>query len=74
MSGIVAYIVVFLFIFFAASLMVARYGNESPTEPPTFLALVAASLLWPITLPLTMVIILLIFIAKLAVILSGGAK
>lgn len=70
MSGIVAYIVVFLFTFFAASLMVARYGNESPMEPSIFLTLVGASLIWPITITLTTVIILLIFIAKLAVILS----
>ena len=74
MSGIVAYIVVFFFTFFAGSFMVARFGDESPTAPSIFLMLVGASLIWPITIPLTTAILLLICIAKLAIKLSGGAK
>lgn len=74
MSGIVAYIVVLLFTFFAASFMVARYSYEDPTDPPTLLLLACASLMWPITIPLAAAIILLIYIAKLATELAGGAK
>jgi len=68
----VAYIAVFLFTFFAGSFMISRYCEESPTEPSNFLILAGASLIWPITFPLTTVIILLLFIAKLATALSGG--
>ena len=74
MSGIVAYIVVFLFTFFAASFMVARYSYEDPTNPPTLLLLAGASLAWPITVPLSTVILLLFCIAKLADRLSRGTK
>ena len=77
MSGIAAYIVVFVFTFFAGSFLLARYGSESdesPTEPENFLMLVGASLIWPLTVPLTTAIMLLIYIAKWATRLSGGAK
>lgn len=74
MNGMVVYIVIFLFTFFAGSFMVARYGDESPTKPLNFLMLVGASLIWPITVPLTLGIILLLSIAKLATILSGGEE
>ena len=70
MSGIVAYIVVFFFAFFVGIFMVARYGNESPMNPPIFLMLVGASLIWSITVPLTTAIMLLIYIAKWATRLS----
>jgi hypothetical protein len=72
--GLVAYIVAFLFTFFAASFLVARYNYEDPTEPLNFLLLVGASLIWPISVPLTIAIMLLLFIAKLAVGLSRGAE
>ena len=67
---IVVYIVVFLYTFFVACFMVARYADASPMEPSNFLILVGASLIWPITLPLTVVITLLLFVAELATKLS----
>lgn len=73
MSGIV-YVVVCLFTFFAGNFFVARYGYEDPTEPSNLLLLAGASLVWPITVPLALAILLLFGIAKLAVRLAGGAK
>ena len=73
-SVIVVYIVVLLFVFFAASFIVARYSNDGPTDTPNFILLVGASLAWPISVPLTAAILLLFYVAKLADRLSGGAK
>ena len=70
MIGIVSYIVVFLFTFFVGSFMVAHNSYKDPTEPHTFIPLVGASLVWPITIPLVVITLLLIGIAKLAIILS----
>ena len=64
--GLTAYIAVFVFTFFAASFLVARCADESPTEPGNFLLLVGASLAWPITLPLAGAAFLLLCIARLA--------
>ena len=64
--GLTAYIVVFIFTFFAASFLVARCAGESPTEPTNFTMLVGASLVWPLTLPLAVAIFLLLGIACLA--------
>lgn len=74
MSGIVAYIAVFLFTFFAESFLFARHLHADPTEPLNFLMLVGLSLVWPITIPLTTAIPLLVYIAKFATKLAGGAK
>lgn len=73
MNLIVVYIVVFLFTFFAGSFMVSL-NKDNPTNPHTFLMLVGASLVWPITVPLTVSILILLVIAKLAITLSGGGK
>lgn len=70
----VAYIAVFLFTFFMGSFAVARYGPDKPTDPIPFLLLVGSALVWPVTVPLTSAILLLIGIAKFAIKLSGGAK
>ena len=74
MSSLVAYIVVFVFAFFAGSFILVRYGHEDPTEPSNFSLLVGASLIWPITIPLTTTVLLLLCIAKLAINLSEGMK
>jgi hypothetical protein len=72
--GFSAYMVVFLFTFFAASFIVSRYSYDHPTDPPIFLLLTGGSLIWPITVPLAVLILLLLGIAELAVRLAGGAK
>ena len=69
--GLMAYIAVFIFTFFAGSFLVARLTHESPTQPTNFSLLVGASLVWPITLPLTGAIFLLYGIASLAAALAG---
>ena len=69
--ALTAYIVVFIFTFFAGSFMVARCTYESPTHPTNFTLLMGASLIWPITLPLTGAIFLLLGIACLAEKLAG---
>ena len=69
--GLMAYIFVFVFVFFAGSSMLARLANKSPTEPINFTMLVGVSLIWPITLPLAVVIFLLFGIARLAENMSG---
>ena len=75
MIGLIVYIVVFLITFFAASFAVARYSYyDDPTDPDTFLLLVAAALAWPFTVPLTAAIFFLLGIAMLAESLAGGAK
>ena len=72
--GFAAYMVIVLFTFFAASFIVARHTYECPTDPPVFLLLTGASLIWPITIPLAALILLLPGIAQLAVRLSGGEE
>lgn len=75
MIGLIVYIVIFLLTFFAASFAVARCSYwDDPTDPDTFLRLVAVALAWPFTVPLTAAIFLLLGIAMLANKLSGGAK
>lgn len=75
MGLVVLYIVVFLLLFFAASFAVARWSREKdPTDPDTFLLLVGFALAWPVTVPLTAAIFLLMGIALLANKLAGGAK
>lgn len=64
--GIMAYIAVFIFTFFAGCFLVARFTHESPTEPNNLTLLAVASLVWPITLPLSVAIFLLFGIARLA--------
>lgn len=73
MIGIV-YAVVSLFTFFVASFMVSRYTYDDPTNPPTLLLLAGASLMWPITIPLALSLLLLLCIATLAIRLARGAK
>lgn len=73
MIGIV-YAVVSLLTFFVASFMVSRYTYDDPTNPPTFLLLAGASLVWPITVPLAAAILLFLGIATLAIRLARGAK
>lgn len=63
--GLMAYIAVFIFTFFAGSFLVARCAHEPPTEPSNFLLLVGASLVWPLTLPLAVAVFLLFSIARL---------
>ena len=63
---LIAYIAVFIFTFSAGSFLVARFTHESPTSPTNFGLLVGASLIWPITLPLSVVIFMLLCIAWLA--------
>ena len=65
-TGLMAYIAVFVFVFFTGSSMLARLADESPTKPINFLFLVGASLIWPITLPLAVAVFLLFGIARLA--------
>ena len=74
MGLVVLYIVLFLLLFFAASFAVARWSREDPTAPNTFLLLVGFALAWPVTVPLTAAIFLLMGIALLANKLAGGAK
>lgn len=69
--GLTAYIVVFVVTFFAGSFLIARCTYESPTHPTNFTLLVGVSLVWPITLPLTGAIFLLLGIACLASRLAG---
>lgn len=64
--GLMAYIAVFIFTFFAGSFLIARITCESPTEPDNFLLLMGMSLVWPIALPLTVTVFLLFGIARLA--------
>lgn len=70
-TGLMAYIAVFVFTFFAASFMMARCTDESPTEPTNFFMLVGLSLVWPMTLPLAGAGLLLLGIARLASALAG---
>ena len=70
-TGLMAYIAVFIFTFFAGSFLVARCAHESPTKPTYFTLLVGASLVWPITVPLVVVIFLLYGIACLADDMAG---
>lgn len=72
--GLMAYIAVFLFTFFAGSFLVARSTHMSPTEPTNFALLVGSLLVWPLALPLAGAIFLLIGIAMLAEKLAGGSK
>lgn len=65
-AGLMAYIAILLLTFFASSFLVARYSYESPTEPTNLLLLAGVSLVWPITVPLFMAILLLVGIAQLA--------
>lgn len=71
---LVTYIAVFLLTFFVASIVVTRFGCDDPTSPDTFLPLVAFALVWPVTVPVTAVIFILVCIAKLAIKLSGGIE
>lgn len=64
--GLMAYIAVFIFTFFAGCFLVARCAHESPTGPTNFALLVGAALVWPITVPLSVAIFLLFGIARLA--------
>lgn len=64
--GLKAYIAICIFTFFVSSFLVARCTHESPTEPTNFSLLVGASLVWPISLPLAIVIFLFFSIAWLA--------
>ena len=64
--GMMAYVAVFIFTFFASSFLVARCTHESPTEPTNFGVLIGTSLVWPIAVPLTVAIFLLFGIACLA--------
>lgn len=71
----IVYVVVFLLTFFVASFAVARYSyRDNPTDPVVFWLLVPFALAWPIMVPITVAIIFLVCIAKLAEELSGGAK
>ena len=70
-TGLIAYIAVFVFTFFAASFLMARCTYESPTEPNNFFLLVGVSLVWPLTVPLAVAIFLLLGIASLAKRLAG---
>lgn len=69
--GLAAYIVVFIFTFFAGSFLIARCAHESPTEPTNFALLMGASLIWPIALLLVGAIFLLLWMACLAEKLAG---
>lgn len=51
-TGLMVYIAVYIFTLFAVSFIVARYTDESVTDPDKFLVLVIASLRWPLILPL----------------------
>lgn len=70
----IVYVVVFLLVFFAASFAGARCSCYDPTRPDMLLLLVALALLWPVSVPLTAAIFLLMGIAILAKKLTGGAK
>ena len=70
-TELMVYIAVFAFTFFAASFLIARCTHESPTEPFNFTLLVGVSLVWPLTVPLAVAIILLLGIASLAKRLAG---
>jgi hypothetical protein len=73
--GLIVYVVGFLLALFAGSFTIARCCPwDSPTEPDTFLLLMAAALAWPLTFPLVLAIILLLGIARLAEKLAGGAE
>ena len=75
MNVLIVYVVGFLLTFFMASCAVARYcWHADPTDPETFFPLVAFVLVWPLTVPLTAAILLLLGIAMLAEELTGGAK
>ena len=75
MNLLIIYIVGLLLTFFAASLVVAIYCRfYDPTEPETFGPLVGYALVWPITIPFTAAIVLLLGIAMLAKKLAGGAE
>ena len=75
MIGLIVYMVVFLLAFFVASFAVARCSScDNPTDPDTFLLLVAVALAWPLTVPLTAAISLLFGVAMLAEKLTRGAK
>ena len=74
MTGSVSYIAVFIFAFFAASYLIARYTDNSPTEPLIFLLSVGLSLVWPLTLPLAVVGLLLFVIARMADALAAKQK
>lgn len=65
------YIAAFIFTFSAGSFLIARCAHESPTEPTKFMLLVGVSLIWPITLPLAVVIFLLLGIARWVSELAG---
>lgn len=70
-TALMVYIAVFVFTFFAASFLIARCPYESPTEPVNFTLSVGVSLVWPITVPLAVTIILLLGIASWAKRLAG---
>ena len=75
MNVLIVYVVGFLLTFFVASLAVARCcRRDDPTDPDTFFPLVAFALAWPLMVPLTAAILLLLGIAMLAEELTGGAK
>lgn len=74
-SGSIAYIVVFLFTFFAACFVVARCCSlHDPTDPGMFLLLLGLALVWPVTVLLSTAGFILFVIARLAEILSGRWK
>ena len=71
----IVYTVVFLLVFFVASVVAVRRSPcEDHTDPDTFWPLTGFALIWPITIPLTATMLLLMGIAKLAEKLAGGAK
>ena len=73
MIGSIVYIAVFLLVFFVSSFVVSKYSNcYEPTRPDTFLLLVGVTLIWPVTVPLGMMILLLHGIARLAEIMAGN--
>lgn len=73
----IVYIVGFLLTFFAASFAVARYCRcDDPADPDMFLPdmflpVVMFTLAWPISVPLTAAIFLLLGIATLAIKMAG---
>ena len=71
----IVYTVVFLLVFFVASVAAVRRSPcEDPTDPDTFWSSALFALIWPITIPLTATMLLLMGIAKLAEKLARGAK
>ena len=71
----IVYTVVFLLVFFVASVAAVRRSPcKDPTDPDTFWSSAVFALICPIAIPLTATMLLLRGIAKLAEKLAGGAK